>query len=133
MTIARRLPIAALVLALSAGNAGICAGWMAVPEARMACCDENGTCAMHETSMEDGGQAHPISQADADRCCAISERGESGPAAPAVTLPAGLSATSGPVSQTLPVPVPLPERAGEPPRGPGAHVARHLLLSVLLV
>jgi len=133
MTIARRLPIAALVLALSAGNAGLCAGWMAAPQARMACCAGDGTCAMHEPSMEDGGQAHPISQNDADRCCAISERGESGPAAPALMLPAGLSASSGPVSQTLPTPVPLPGRAGEPARPPGAHVARHLLLSVLLV
>lgn len=129
----RRLRIAVLVLALSAGNGGLCAGWMAAPEARMACCAGDGSCAMHQASMEAEGHAHPINQSDADRCCAISERGESGPAAAALALPTGLSLTSGPAPETLLAPVHLPRPAGESVHRPGCHVSRHLFLSVLLV
>lgn len=100
----------------------------------MACCAADGTCTMHdEPPAAEAGRHHPVSQPDADRCCAISERGESGPAVPVVTLPGGLSAAAGPVPQPLPAPV-LPARpTDDPSHRPGAHVPRHLFLSVLLV
>lgn len=128
----RRLSAVLLTVALAAGQAGVCAGWMASPEARMACCSDDGSCPMHKPESEDGS-ARVVTQAEADRCCAASEQDDSAPspAGPAfvVTLAIALS----------PVPALLPEpeshasisRASLP--RPPAHVPKHVLLSVFLV
>jgi hypothetical protein len=121
--------LAALVLAtvLSVGNVAICAGWVATPEARMACCVGTSECPMHS-----GGHDHgTMSQAEADSCCAASENDRS------QTSPLSLVALS-----VSPVMLWTVAVASEPARSFLAHPvapphlnqrARHLLLSVLLV
>src|SRR5215207_7796516 len=70
----RRLSTLAVVLALGAGNAAVCAGWLPTPEARMACCAEGGGCPMHKGESSRSGSFRVITQAQADSCCASSER-----------------------------------------------------------
>jgi hypothetical protein len=130
---ANRLSVVFLTLALVAGQASVCAGWMSSPEARMACCADDGPCPMHTSDSEDDESKRVVSQAEADRCCAASEQDDSAPSptGPAffVTLAVALS--------PLPALLPQPEshvslsRASVP--RPTAHVPTHVLLSVFLV
>jgi hypothetical protein len=134
VTFTRGLSAMALTLALLAGNAAVCAGWAATPEARMACCAEGAECPMHKSDSSDSHSRRVISQAQADRCCASSEPNTSGPSTPtfAVTFsPAVLSAAI-----VLPVETPslvLSEawRSFRPLRA--SPVQKHVLLSVFLV
>ena len=132
MRFSRRVSVVLLTLALAAGQAGVCAGWMATPEARMACCSDDGPCPMHKSESEDG-PTRVVTQAEADRCCAASEHEDSTPsqsnAAFFVTLAVALS----PIPALLPEPEPHPDiwRAAVPIST--AHVPKHLLLSVFLV
>lgn len=128
----KRLSVVLLTLALAAGQAGVCAGWMATPQARMACCSDDGPCPMHKSESEDG-PTRVVSQAEADRCCAASEHEDSTPsqsnAAFFVTLAVALS----PIPGLLPAPEAHADiwRASVPI--PASHVPKHLLLSVFLV
>ena len=128
-----RLSVVLLTIALAAGPAGVCAGWMTTPEARMACCSENGPCPMHKSDSEDDESNRVVSQAEADRCCAASEHEDSTPsqsnAAFFVTLAVALS----PIPGLLPAPEAHADiwRASVPI--PASHVPKHLLLSVFLV
>ena len=121
---------ATLISVLTAGPVGLCAGWQATAEERMACCVEGVACPMHvaERDHADGNQA--ITQAEADSCCAASEGDTSSSAkgsigvSPAlqqqtILLPAAES------SRLLILSDPLPDRA--------AAVPRYLLHSVFLV
>jgi hypothetical protein len=123
-----------LCLGLVAGNAPVvCAGWLATPEARMACCIGDGSCPMHTSESDGQGANRVISQAEADRCCASSERDESTPSSPSFVL------TGAPALVTSPVPFVAPQigLALEAWRTvvpiPATRVSKHLLLSVLLV
>jgi hypothetical protein len=128
----RRFSVVLLAVALAAGQAGVCAGWMATPEARMACCSEDGPCPMHKSESEDG-PTRVVTQAEADRCCAASEHEDSTPsqsnAAFFVTLAVALS----PIPGLLPAPEAHADvwRASVPI--PTGHVPKHVLLSVFLV
>lgn len=130
---ANRLSVVFLTLALVAGQAGVCAGWMATPEARMACCSDDGPCPMHKSDAEDDEPKRVVSQAEADRCCAASEQDDS---APAPTGPA-FSATLAVALSPLPAFLPQPESHMSISRRsvpiPTAHVLRHVLLSVFLL
>jgi len=132
VTVARRLFVALFALVLAAGPPGACLGWMATPEARMACCAGHQT--THGQRHHEHGTARDVTQAEADRCCATSDREDTAPspvtATPVMTPGADLSA----------VIVVLPDPArhwtfsqGSAGTVPLAHVARHLLLSVFLV
>src|SRR4029434_7406326 len=68
----QRLSAVAMTLALMAGNAAICAGWMPTAEARMVCCAD-GECPMHKGDSHRPGSEHVVTQAQADSCCASSE------------------------------------------------------------
>lgn len=126
-----------LTLALSLGDIALCAGWQATPEARMACCTSGVACPMHKaasTSADTSHAAlsHTVTQADADRCCASSERSEGGPSAQ--------FSPSSPTVAIVPITLDAIETAPSILRGrpqtppPLAHsVARHVLLSVFLV
>ena len=127
----RRIATAALIFLLSAGGSALCAGWEATPQARMACCTDDGACPMHKS--EASGSTRVVSQAEADSCCAASERGDSTPSAssfvPVVSL--------GPVVGSIAV-FALPARFSfEAWRAvvhlPGSQVPKHLLLSVFLI
>lgn len=126
----RRLSAFALTVVLSVGQAAVCAGWLATPEARMACC-EQGPCAMHGESG--GAPARSLGQADADRCCAASER----------ETPAQETGTGGAAIGLAIVPLPTPHVPSPASTLSGAWEARapapvpripkYLLLSVLIV
>ena len=132
VSFSRRLSAVLLTLALAAGPAGVCAGWMSSPEARMACCSDDGACPMHRSESEDG-PAGIVTQADADRCCAASQQDDSAPP------PTGPAFTVTPAVALIPLPALLPQpeshvsisRASVPI--PAAHVPKHVLLSVFLV
>jgi hypothetical protein len=133
LSFGRRLSTIFLALALVAGQAGACAGWMPTAEARMACCSEDGPCPMHKSDSEDDGSKRVVSQAEADRCCAASEHEDSTPsqsnAAFFVTLAVALS----PIPGLLPAPEAHADiwRASVPI--PTGHVPKYVLLSVFLV
>ena len=131
--LAQRLSAVLLCLGLVAGNPAVCAGWLATPEARMACCTGDGPCPMHKSDSDDQSAKRVISQAEADRCCASSERDESAPSTPSFVLGVDLAPLASPVPFVVPdigsaigawrTVVPIP----------ATHVSKHLLLSVLLV
>ena len=77
MNLLHRVSAVVLTLVLLAGNAAVCAGWMPTPEARMACCSESGACPMHKSGASDSEASHALTQAQADTCCASSNRDSS--------------------------------------------------------
>jgi len=127
----RRIAAAALMLVLTAGGAGLCAGWAATPQARMACCNHGETCPMHRSS---GGQMHTmLTQAAADGCCGTSDRDDSTPSATTFVPVVGLAPQHGPLSDAV---APAPRRSGvlrDVVPLPGSQVPKHLLLSVFLI
>ena len=134
MGVIRRLPIVFLCLGLLAGNVADCAGWVANPEARMACCAEGEPCPMHEGQSHNSGDEGGISQAQADACCAASEHQHPNQSAPSlITVISSAVLGAGVV---LPAPVPSlvasdAWRTAAP--SPLVPVPRHVLLSVFLV
>src|SRR4029453_12311293 len=70
----QRLAALALTFGLMGGNAAICAGWLATPETRMACCSEGHECPMHKGDSQSSRSGRVLTQAQADSCCASSER-----------------------------------------------------------
>ena len=68
----RRLAAVILTMGLLAGNAAVCAGWLATPEARMACCAEGGDCPMHkDESRRSGSRACSHASAGRQLLCVI--------------------------------------------------------------
>lgn len=129
----RRIAAAALIFFLSSGGFGLCAGWEATPEARMACCLSGESCPMH-TSAAPGTDAHKvISQADADSCCAASEPDDSTPSTAGFVPVVSLGAVASPIA-TADVRTAAPAAAWRAlvplPTSP---VPTHLLLSVFLI
>ena len=132
VSFSKRLSAVLLTLALAAGQAGVCAGWMATPEARMACCSDDGPCPMHKSESEDG-PTRVVTQAEADRCCAASEHEDSTPSQSNAAFFVTLAVALIPVPGLLPAPEAHAEiwRASVPI--PTGHVPKHVLLSVFLV
>jgi hypothetical protein len=129
-----RLSALLLCLGLIAGNAAICAGWAAAPEARMACCTDDGNCSMHTRESGDSGSGRALTQAQVDACCASSERKNSSPSTP--TFVATISfAALGP-GVVLPTTVPalvLSDEWRTVSPVPATLVPKHILLTVFLV
>lgn len=123
-----------LTLALVVGNAALCAGWAATPEARMACCAKEAECPMHKSGSSDADGHHVVTQAQADSCCALSERSAPSPSTPtfAVTIPSAVLTVATVLSAETPALVlGEPWRTRAPLRAdPGP---KHVLLSVFLV
>ncbi|HJZ74013.1 MAG TPA: hypothetical protein VKE51_19875 [Vicinamibacterales bacterium] len=130
---ARRIAAVVAILALGAGKVGVCAGWQATPEARMACCMSGASCPMHKSEGHDHSSKNGVSQAQADSCCAASaQRTES-------TSPGSTFAASG-VIALMPAAVfssPMTVLSAQEWRAPVpplvSSVPKHLLLSVFLV
>jgi hypothetical protein len=130
----RRLSVVLLAAVLLAGNVAVCAGWMATPEARMACCSEGHECPMHEGDSHSSGSARVLTQAQADSCCASSERENSSQSSP--TFVTAITAAVLGVGMVLPASVPalvLSDAWRTSAPIPRASVPKHLLLSVFLV
>jgi hypothetical protein len=129
----KRLSAVLVTLALAAGQAGVCAGWMPSPETRMACCSDDGPCPMHKSDSENEESTRVVSQAEADRCCAASEQDDSAQSPSNIAFSVTLAVVISPV----PVLIPEPDAHAQVWRVsvpiPAAHVPKHLLLSVFLV
>jgi hypothetical protein len=128
----RRLPTVLLTFALSASPVALCAGWMATPEARMACCSEAGACPMHKSDAPDHSP-RAVTQAEADRCCAASGQDGPAPSSSASTLAAPAGVVLGPVPLVLPSAAAQPHVLRKLVPVTRTHVPKHLLLSVFLV
>jgi hypothetical protein len=123
-----------LAAGLLAGNTAVCAGWLATPEARMACCSEGGECPMHKGDSHRSGSARVLTQAQADSCCASSEGKKSNQFSP--TFVAAVTAAVLGVGVVLPANVPalvLSDAWRTSAPLPITPVPKHVLLSVFLV
>jgi hypothetical protein len=132
--IVRRLSAIVMSLGLLSGNAAVCAGWAATPEARMACCSAGGGCPMHEGDEHGIGSDHAVTQAQADDCCISSERENSTRSSP--TFVAAITSAVLGTATVLPARVPafmLSDGWRTSTPVPVAPVPRHVLLSVFLV
>ena len=127
---------AALLVALTLGAAGWaeCAGWQATPEARMACCLDSAVCPMHGSPEPGSGSGSLVTQAQADSCCAASDANDSTPSAGAFSLSLSAILVTSPLATLAPVtaPAPLDAWRAQVPLS-GAHVPKHVLLSVFLL
>lgn len=131
LTISRQLTALALVLPFVIGNAAVCAGWATSPEARMACCSV--ACPMHQPGSHGSGSAAPVGQAEADSCCASSEQSDPAPSAPGFTPPSSVAQITSAIPAIVPQARPIHAAWRSLVPVPGTRVAKHLLLSVLLV
>lgn len=134
LTLSRRLVTLILTALVATGNAAICKGWALTPEARMACCNDEQPCPMHEGQPKGSSATQTVTQAQADSCCALSEQEQSGQSNQAFAAPV-CGAVLGP---GIIVPPALPRlvltdawRTGAPV--PSPPVSRHVLLSVFLL
>jgi hypothetical protein len=120
-------------MVLAAGNAALCAEWIATPEARMACC-EGGDCPMHKGRSDDSGADQVVTQAQAYACCAASGSGQPNSSSPmsVATISAAVLGV-GAIVPTITPSLMLTDgwRTRAPIHRPS--VARHILLSVFLV
>jgi hypothetical protein len=134
MLFVQRLAALALTVALMAGDAAICAGWMPTPEARMACCADGAECPMHKGDSHRSGPERVLTQAQADSCCASAEGQHSNQANPAYVT--AITAAVLGVGVVLPANVPalvLSDGWRTSTPIPIASVSRHVFLSVFLV
>lgn len=130
----RQLSAAVLTLALTAANGAVCAGWLPTPEARMECCSEGDTCPMHKGESDGTGSDRVITQAQADSCCASSERDNI--SQPSPTLAAAITPPVLGAAVVLPASVPalvLSDGWRTTAPIPTAPAPKHVLLSVFLV
>jgi len=121
-------------LLLLAGNAAVCAGWVPTPEARLACCSRGGACPMHQGGAHSSASERIITQAQADNCCASSERDNTSQSSP--TFVAAISSAVLGSGVVLPVSVPalvLTDAWRTAAPIPAAPVPTHVLLSVYLL
>jgi hypothetical protein len=133
LNLGRRISTILVALILAAGNPAMCAGWRPTQEARMACCASDGSCAMHKAESRAARAAQPITQADADRCCAASDQDDATPTPSTMAFVVSLA----------PVPSPIPVVLADAQLRADAwrtavpititRVPKHLLLSVFLV
>src|SRR6188508_2568771 len=130
----RRASALILAMGLLAGNAAVCAGWLATPEARMACCADGVECPMHKGDSHRSGSVRVLTQAQADSCCAAAEGQNSNQSNPSFVT--AITAAVLGVGMVLPANVPaLVLSDGWRPAAPTrpGPVPRHVLLSVFLV
>jgi len=133
-----RFAALALAFGLIAGNAAVCAGWLATPEARMACCADEAKCPMHKgDSHRDSHHAGPErvpTQAQADSCCASSQDRNSNQSNPTVAAAITAAVLGAGIVFRADVPALVLSdgwRTSAPRRV--APVPKHVLISVFLV
>ena len=129
-----RLAVLALAFGLVAGNAAVCAGWMATPEARMACCADEAECPMHKGDSHRARSERAVTQAQADSCCAAAEGQNANQSNPSFVTAITAAVLGGGV--VLPATVPalvLSDAWRTSVPISIAPVPKHVLLSVFLV
>jgi hypothetical protein len=123
----------AAVLTLCVGNVAVCAGWQAMPEARMECCKNGTSCPMHKSESHGSGSKHAISQSQADNCCAASSNRTQSPTAVSTFALSNAASLPTVVSFAVPVAAPALEEWRALVPLPLSPVPKHLLLSVFLI
>jgi hypothetical protein len=98
----------------------------------MACCTD-GDCPMHKSASREVGSRHSVSQAEADSCCAASERDNSAPSPSIFVLSVALAVIPGAFQLVIPDHATARDAWRTLVPFPSEHVPRHLLLSVLVV
>lgn len=134
MGLVHRLSAVLLSLGLLAGNATVCAGWAGTAAERMACCAEGHDCPMHEAESHHTGPDRGLTQAEADACCASSERETSTPSTPTFVTATSFAILGPGTVQPESVPALVLSdvwRTVSPV--PTTPVPKHVLLSVFLV
>jgi hypothetical protein len=134
LRLVHRFAALALALGLIVGNAAVCAGWLATPEARMACCADGVECPMHKGDSHRSGSLRVLTQAQADSCCAAAEGQNSNQSNPSFVT--AITAAVLGVGVVLPANVPalvLSDAWRTSAPIPIAPVPKHVLLSVFLV
>jgi hypothetical protein len=132
--VVRRLSAVLLAAGLLAGNAAVCAGWLATPEARLACCADGAECPMHKGDSHRSGSGRVLTQIQADSCCASAEGQRSNQSNPSFVTP--ITAAVLGVGVVLPANLPalvLSDAWRTSAPIPIAPVPKHVLLSVFLV
>lgn len=129
----RRLAAVAAVMVLSIGNLVACAGWEPSPDARMACCADEDTCPMHRAQAHHSTSKRNVSQAEADNCCASSERHETAPAGTAFVLQGVLAIAPNPIAEISPSFGAITDARRFLAPLPRSPAPIHLLLSVFLL
>ena len=130
----RRLSAVLLAAGLLAGDAAVCAGWLATPEARMACCSEGHECPMHKGDSHRSESERVLTQAQAASCCAAAEGQNSNQSNPSFVT--AITAAVLGVGVVLPANVPalvLSDAWRTSAPLPVVPVPKHVLLSVFLV
>jgi hypothetical protein len=87
---------------------------------------------MHKSDSPDSSSKRSVTQAEADSCCAASER-PSAPSESAFMLVVSFGVVPGPVPLVVPAAATQPRASALPVPVPATHVPKHLLLSVFLV
>jgi hypothetical protein len=134
VSVVHRLATVVLTMAMIVANVGVCPGWAATPEARMECCAENGICPMRQGRSDAATSGTALTQADADSCCASSEREDS--TAPDLGHVGAISQAVLGSPVVIPAPIPalvLSDGWRTVVPIPITPVPRHVLLSVYLV
>jgi hypothetical protein len=133
LTCRSRLVALVIVGFMSTANLALCAGWAATPEARMACCAVEDNCPLHKGGGSSGSE--PVtSQAQADACCAASERQQSNQSTPGFVTVMSSAVLGTGVVVKMPAPaLVLSDGWRTVAPIPIAPVPRHVLLSVFLV
>ena len=100
----------------------------------MACCSKGDACPMHDGDSHRTGSDRVITQAQADSCCAASEREDSSQPGPttAATITAAVLGTVTAVPDSAPARV-LSDGWRRQAPVPTAQTPKHVLLSVCLV
>ncbi|HJR60449.1 MAG TPA: hypothetical protein VJ813_13640 [Vicinamibacterales bacterium] len=88
---------------------------------------------MHNSDFERGGSKRIVSQAEADSCCALSERDDSAPSPSQLAFSVTLAIVLGPGGVLIPEPEAPADTGCTSLPVPDARVPKHLLLSVFLV
>jgi hypothetical protein len=122
-----------MVLVLVGGHLAECQGWRSTAEARMACCANEEECPMHKAGQHSSVPSHRISQSDADRCCATSERGNSMPISVKGGVADGLALIPVSLAGVLTSATIRFDSPVEQGSGPPTSRSRHVLLSVFLI
>ena len=133
-TFLRRLSAVLLAAGFLGGHAAPCAGLLATPEARMACCAEGGECPMHNGDSPRSGSTHTLTQAQADSGCASAEGKSSSKSSPTFVTVITAAVLGAGVVVHAKVPA-LVLSDGWRPAAPArvGPVPRYVLLSVFLV
>ena len=127
LVVSRRIATLAVTLGLLAGAWRPCAGWEATPDARMSCCLRKVACAKHKAAS--GSAVTMVGQAEADTCCAASERPDPYQSPSVALAPPVFTPLVGPFAEAPSLPVRWVVWHRPPPLIARRDTSTHLLLS----